>query len=112
MDMNLDIDKILYADMQNALRHQAVILYEDERSLLLQDISSGLTYCTALDAEAAANMIGTLRILISSCRMMNTVIKLFSNVFTLPMKIVVTIVSILGISVFLLICQQAFTLLL
>lgn len=51
MDMNLDIDRILYADMQNALRHQAVILYEDERSLLLQDISSGLTYCTALDAE-------------------------------------------------------------
>lgn len=61
MDMNLDIDRILYADMQNALRHQAVILYEDERSLLLQDISSGLTYCTALDAEAAANMIGHIK---------------------------------------------------
>ena len=52
---------LIAPDMQNALRHQAVILYEDERSLLLQDISSGLTYCTALDAEAAANMIGHIK---------------------------------------------------
>lgn len=58
--MNLSTDEILYADMNNARRLGADIVYEDEHALLMRDKHSDILYCAADEQKAAQRMVKTL----------------------------------------------------